>query len=368
MTRAFPRLATHTALTALGLPGLSVAWHLPAERTPSGGFAVTLRLAPGATVASVTAAADRLAVALGVDCVEVRRTAPRRVRLTAQQPLPLTLPRYPEPSAPGLVPAGTPCAVPLGLDRDGYPAELVLFDDAGGTVTLLAGSPGTGKSSALRLLVAGLMHTRTSVLWLDPKGGADAARFAARVEAVGDASQAAVALGYLRAVNALAARRAMALAAGDDLRQCRRLVVIVDEWATLGADGTKQDRAEVETELRRLAATGRASHIALVLATQRPTATSIDVTTRSLAGARLAFAVGDVHASTAALGVPGAELLDPKTDRGTALLNDSSRIRPVRLHQVPTDLTARADATRGLCTTVAELQRWETACLPVTPP
>lgn len=140
--------------------------------------------------------------------------------------------------------------------------------------------------------------------------------------------------------------------------------MIVDEWATLGADGSKTDRADLELELRRLAATGRASHVALVLATQRPTVASIDVTTRGLAGTRLVFAVGDQHASIAALGQPGAELLDPRADRGTALLNDEQRVRPVRLYAVPDDLRERAAAVPGCRRTVAELSALEDACLP----
>lgn len=316
--------------------------------------------APGTSHEAVAALAPKLAVALGVDEVEIRKTGPRSASLTARMPLPVWLPTYPPQVVGGLVPPRTPPSVPLGLNADGYPVELPLFDDAGGRVTLISGSPGTGKSSALRLVLAGLSHTHTAIVWLDPKGGADAGPFADRVEVVATAINALDALAVLRQLNALIVRRTTALGQGHSLATVQPVVVIVDEWAALGVDGEKAERADVQAELRRIAATGRAARVSLILATQRPTSTTIDVATRGLASGRLCFAVGDQHAALAA-GMPGAEQLNPVSDRATCLLDLGSGTQKVKLYAVPENLCEVTSSDCGLATALTDL-----ACLEVS--
>lgn len=54
----------------------------------------------------------------------------------------------------------------LGLDADGNEVRLSLY----GASLLVAGSPGSGKSTALRALLAGLAAQRdTAIVGIDPK-------------------------------------------------------------------------------------------------------------------------------------------------------------------------------------------------------
>lgn len=357
--------AVRRTLRDLGLDSVEVRWWNRVLRAPGGGFTVLLDLRPGATFTRLADASEALAVALRMDEVEIRKVGPRTAELIARAPLPLTLPRMPEPiNAVSLVPPRTPTHAPIGVDWNGHVARFALFDDAGGTVSLIAGNPGTGKSSALKLIVRALVPTATPIVWFDPKGGADVSTFASRVEAIGSAIRADVSLEYLGLLNELVDRRSRALAAGMDRQQLHSVVVVIDEWAALGVDGDRKAKDEVESRLRRLASMGRAAQVTLILATQRPTAATIDVPTRGMASSRLVFGVGDVHASTAALGHPGAEMLHPQRDRGTAYMRDESGTRKVRLYEVPESLSLEATGHAGLRVTLSDLRDWEAVCLP----
>lgn len=354
------RFAVQRALTTLGLNRVRVSLMRPAVGTAGGGYTVPLVVAPGGSFSEVEAAAERLAIALGVEEVRLHRAGPRLIELTVRTALPADLPEYPfEVDAGGIVPARTPAFAPIGVDADGQVVGLPLVDEAGGTVVLVAGSPGSGKSSALRLIIAAIVTTTTSVVWFDPKGGADAQPFSDRVETVPDAINASVALEHLARLVGLINLRSRALAHGLHRELLRPVLVLVDEWASFGVDGTKSERAEVEAALRRIAATGRAARVSLVLATQRPTSTTIDVATRGLASTRLCFAVGDQHASVAALGEAGAELLHAARDRGTALISDGSEVRKVRCFRVPTELIPAARGASAHRVTIAELTELE---------
>jgi hypothetical protein len=351
---------------ALHVSGIDFAYVSPFHRvrkSQNGGFSLILKIQPGASGVKLQEFKENLLSALNYDEIEIRRLSPRKFELRARKGLPSKFPVFEVIKNSDVVPKKTPYEVPIGIDADGAIAKFSLFDDAGGTVSLIAGNPGTGKSSALRILVASLLPTSTAIVWLDPKGGADASIFASRVEAIPDCINADVAIVKLREINELILRRSRALATGVDGSLFRELVVFVDEWATLGVHGTKKGREAVDEQLRSIAATGRAAKVTLVLATQRPTSTNIDVSTRGLATTRLVFAVMDRHASIASLGYSGAELLHPKEDRGIAILNDSTGLRKVRVYKVPENLREVAQENSGLRTTLEELSLWEMATL-----
>ena len=357
------RVAVTRALKLVGCDFASVSLFHRVETTPGGGYTITLRIQPGANIEELIAKKMNLSTALNIDEIEIKRVAPRLVELTARPPMPKEFPTFPTFIHSDIVPPRTPHTVPIGIDGDGLIAHLPLFDEAGGSVSLIAGNPGSGKSSALQIIVASLIPTPTVIVWFDPKGGADATKFSKRVDVVADCIDAKATEAKIRLLNRIVMRRANALADGFDLGLLSNIVVLVDEWASLGIDGNKKEREAVEEQLRRLAATGRALKVSLVLATQRPTSTTIDVATRGLATTRLVFAVGDVHASIAALGSPGAELLHPMRDRGVAFLNDAVRLRKVRMFRVPADLKATAHENQGMKMTLEELDEWEEACL-----
>ena len=357
------RVAVARALKLIGCDFATVSLFHRVDVTPGGGYTITLRIRPGANVDELVAKKMNLSTALNVEEIDIKRIAPRLVELIARPPMPKELPDYPTYIHTDIVPPRTPHSIPIGIDGDGLVAYLPLFDEAGGSVSLVAGNPGSGKSSALQIIVASLIQTPTVIVWFDPKGGADAAKFSKRVDVVQDSIDAKSVESKLRQLNRVVMRRANALADGFDLGLVSNIVVLVDEWASLGVDGNKKEREAVEEQLRRLAATGRACKVSLVLATQRPTSTTIDVATRGLATTRLVFAVGDVHASIAALGAPGAEQLHPMRDRGVAFLNDAVRLRKVRMFRVPVDLQATAFANQGMKMTIDELDSWEESCL-----
>jgi hypothetical protein len=357
------RVAVARALKLVGCEFASVSLFHRVIITPGGGYTITLKIQPGANVDELIGKKMNLSTALNIEEIEIKRIAPRLVELTARPQMPKELPDFPLVIHSDIVPPRTPHLIPIGVDGDGLIASIPLFDSAGGSVSLVAGNPGSGKSSALQIIVASLIPTPTVVVWFDPKGGADAAKFSNRVDVVADSIEAKSAEAKLKQLNRIVMRRANALADGFDIGVLHHIVVLVDEWASLGIDGSKKEREAVEEQLRRLAATGRALKVSLVLATQRPTSTTIDVATRGLATTRLVFAVGDVHASVAALGSPGAETLHPMRDRGVAFLNDAVRMRKVRMFKVPIDLQAEAAANRGLKMTLDELEQWEMSCL-----
>ncbi len=351
---------------ALALAGIDFAFVSPfhkVTKTPGGGFSLILKLKPGSSGTKLLELKENLSTALNYDELEIRRITPRKYELVARRALPTNFPEFHQSYPDQIVPPRTPENVPIGIDADGNTAFFPMFDDAGGTVSLIAGNPGTGKSSALRILVASLMPTNTTIVWLDPKGGADASVFSSRVEAIPDCVNSKIAFNKLKEINDLIIRRSRAIANGYDVSLFRNLVVFVDEWASLGVDGIKKEREAVDEQLRRIASTGRAAKVSLVLATQRPTSTNIDVSTRGLATMRLVFAVMDTHASIASLGYTGAELLQPKRDRGIAIMNDTIGIRKVRIFKVPGNLKDLADQTKGLKTTLQELSDWESSAV-----
>jgi DNA segregation ATPase FtsK/SpoIIIE-like protein len=81
------------------------------------------------------------------------------------------------------------------------------------------------------------------------------------------------------------------------------IVLVIDEWAEVGAAGDVKQRAFINGLLRRYLSLGRAVGCTALLVTQRPTNDSIDVGTRALTTHRFALKCGDRHQAEAILGV-----------------------------------------------------------------
>lgn len=349
------------ALKRAGITDATVQWWSGVKTTPSGNFTVKIRLGPLSHLGVFEEKREFLAHALRAYEVEMTRETPRRISLTVLRSVVNAFPLYPPQLENSLV-SRNPTKIPLGLDTNGFPAELTLFDEAGGQVVLMAGSPGTGKSSALSLIVCGLANTSAHIVWFDPKGSADASKHRDRVQVVPDPIEAANAKIVLTQLLELAKSRARALGEQISLDAVKPVVVIVDEWATLGVSGDKKEREIIQQQLRTLSAIGRASKIAVILSTQRPTSENIDVTTRSLASTRICFAVGDKHGSVAALGYLGAEELNPRKDRGTALVEMGHGPQQIKIYQIPSDRTERLQKTKGLNGNLEEISQWDEVC------
>jgi DNA segregation ATPase FtsK/SpoIIIE, S-DNA-T family len=171
---------------------------------------------------------------------------------------------------------GRSLGAPVGVGADGpFALDLV----AQGPHTLIAGTSGAGKSELLQSLVAALAARhppeRLTFLFIDYKGGAAAAPFAELPHNVGVVTNLDARLG-LRALVSLRAEldRRMAyladagaadLADLDPARAPARLVLVVDEFATL-----VKEIPDFVAGIVDIAQRGRSLGIHLVLATQRP--------------------------------------------------------------------------------------------------
>jgi DNA segregation ATPase FtsK/SpoIIIE, S-DNA-T family len=164
----------------------------------------------------------------------------------------------------------------LGRTADG-PARVDLC--RAGPHALVAGTTGSGKSELLQTLIASLALAhppdRCSFLLVDYKGGAAFAEAAALPHTVGlltdlDGPATERALRSLRAELTrrealLAAHRVADLAALPERVDLARLVIVVDEFATLA-----EELPEFVPGLVGIAQRGRSLGVHLVLATQRP--------------------------------------------------------------------------------------------------
>lgn len=239
-------------------------------------------------------------------------------------------------------------SIPFGIDLDGYEVELPLFTEDGGTVSLIGGNPGQGKTSALKVIVTGLVESTTSIFWFDPKNGADANPYRSRVNVIASPLDPQPYLDTLASINKSIANRNAIVGKGGDIGMFPPIIVMVDEWAVLGSLGTKAQQQEFTQQLRRLVSTGRSTNISVVLSTQRPTSVSIDVATRELSGNRIAFLVGDEHASEAILGIKGAENQVNPLRKGQALAWINGSVSRISLFRIPENLVSKCDQNSGL--------------------
>lgn len=326
-----------------------------------------LRLESGTTSGDLAAASERIRSHYGCARADVLPNARygHRVQLVLRWTSQPELLRYVRafPPSSSLVPTSSTAALPLGVDLDGEPVSVGLFHPTvGGSSLLIGGVPGTGKTTALRVVLAGLAQTSAAIVVIDPTGGAEASLWAPRLGgAVLDADSAPTSE-LLQQVLSIIERRGRLLAAGVALGHLLPIVLVCDELAELGAAGSSKQQDEVRTLLRRITALGRKANVACVFATQRTTANSIDVTTRSLVAWRLALAhPGDRYGSEALLGpsrFAASEL--PKAARGLGYLTDGGEPRLLQVFdlaasEVPLYLFP------GLCRSLDEVASWDEA-------
>ena len=219
----------------------------------------------------------------------------------------------------------------LGFGRTGAVAVDL---DADGPHLLIAGTTGSGKSELLITLAAGLATAapprHTSLLLVDYKGGAGFAAIAGLPHVVAtltDLDQAAAERGLAGLRAELRRReRVLAVAGAPDLRTLRaldadgapaRLVILVDEFATLAAE-----LPEFLAGLIDIAQRGRSLGLHLVLATQRPGGV-VSPTIRANISTRICLRVVDEAESRDVLGIPDAAWLDPARP-GQALLRTAN--------------------------------------------
>lgn len=105
------------------------------------------------------------------------------------------------------------------------------------------------------------------------------------------------------------------------------LVVVIDEFADLILSLSKREREGFEKQVNRLAATGRAAGIHLVIATQRPTTDIITGTIKANITARVSFRLPSQVDSRTILDRPGAENLLGQGDMLVSVDNNVQRLQ-----------------------------------------
>jgi hypothetical protein len=209
---------------------------------------------------------------------------------------------------------------------------------------LVGGGTGSGKTEWLRAAVASLIVTNTPetlrLAVVDPKRNAfpelAGSPFLWRPDALVDSPDSSV-LSLLEDLIEEMLRRNGLLrqTAADDLMQYRqrtgltipRVVVVVDEFAELLLSGGRKQRDEFEQCFIRIAATGRAAGIHLILATQRPSRQVVSGNLKANLPGKIAMRVANGTDSRVLIDQPGAEHL---LGRGDLLLAGLSS-DPVRL-------------------------------------
>jgi len=220
-------------------------------------------------------------------------------------------------------PSGKGPSVRLGIGEGGA-VELDLVAD--GPHILVAGTTGSGKSEALRTIIASLAHdlspSDVNFALIDFKGGAGLGSCSnlPHVASVLTDLEPHLARRALHALTAeLAQRKRDAARAGVaafeewDRGRPPQLVVVVDEFQEIAA--TERDFLP---ELARIAAQGRSLGIHLVLATQRP-AGAVGAEVRANIGTTLALRTASEAESRDLIGTGSAALL-PVDVPGRALL------------------------------------------------
>jgi len=212
-------------------------------------------------------------------------------------------------------------ALPVGVDGDGQPVALPLRNLGN---VLVGGLPGGGKSELLASMMAGLLRQDASgrtvqVAAIDTKLVSFgllpnlAALYAPPALTLEDAHGliAGLAAEVQRRFELLHAARVRSLEELESVTGERLpyLACFVDELADLSTDLDKARRDRFLALAQEIGRKGRAAGVALVMATQRPSADVIPSSLRNLAGAAVSFRVSRNHDSIAVLGEPGAELL-----------------------------------------------------------
>lgn len=312
--------------------------HLRKTEATNLGVELYLRLDAPTTATSLENFAQVIAVAYGVARVRVLRDPLRSDRVVLSLDTKTNVGRIPLP--PEHNPVGLPLDVRrpfvLGVDDRGLP----FTHHFGARHVLIGGSPGSGKSNALRVFLSYLSASRDVQLFgIDPKR-VELALWQPRFHQtiLGHDLSATVEMleGLLQEVERRTAeltRRGLATLRIDE--DFPLIVLVVDEWAELGATGDTKERAHVASLLRRFVSLGRAVQCTAILCTQRPTSDVIDIGTRALLHDRFALKCGDRHQADSILGSGTYNATDlESSEPGRALWSDGRPAVPFQFYEV----------------------------------
>ena len=224
-----------------------------------------------------------------------------------------------------------------------------------GPHALIAGTTGSGKSELLRTLVASLAASYPpdlcNFVLIDYKGASAFAECALLPHTVGmvtdlDPASAKRALVCLEAelkrrerlLFAAGAEDLIAYAARSSNAPLPRLVVVIDEFATLA-----KDLPDFVTALIDVAQRGRSLGVHLILATQRPSG-AVNDNIRANTNLRIALRVHDAADSTDVLGVASAASIGRRTPGRALLRTGPGEVTPFQTANSSAPAGARQEA------------------------
>lgn len=332
------RIVWPTVAAACGLTGARLLRVRPSRL----GHDLALQLDPPSTTDDVRRSLGAIAVGFRAARCTMTTDDHRADRLVLHLHRIASLPpeAYPSDTRRLFLPGDPSTPVPLGLNDRGDLVSLPLL----GRSLLIAGSPGSGKSNAIRCVLGthGLSGRRNlAVVGIDPKR-VELTLWRPRMAALVVGNEAAPTLELLGWLVDEVQRRAHFMADEGliDLEPSHlhpAIVLVVDEWAEMAADGTPKQREEAHRLLRRFLALGRATGCSAVLATQRPTSDVIDTGTRALLAYRLALR-SDRYGSEATLGTGHHEAATIAAGSpGVGYLTDGADVRRLQLFEVAAD-------------------------------
>ena len=339
--RLSPAISWRGVSGELGLTPSSVS---EMRSTPLG-VELYLDIAPPLTAARLRVAADQIAVAYGLARVRVVEDLNRadRLSLFLDRLVSIESRAYPEDAESVWFPSSPECPIPIGIDDQGHLVRLRIL----GHGALIGGNPGSGKSNGLRVILAGLAKARhVKILGIDPKR-AELVLWRERLSGLVLGHEPDPTLALLSGLLDEIHRRANFLSTTGKAKlepshSLPAIVLVIDEWAELGAAGTSKERQQIDTTLRRVASLGRAVGCSAIFATQRPTSDAIDVGIRSLLAHRFALRCGDRYQADSILGVgtyEPAQLLGAVP--GRALWSDGGPATAVQFFSVSDDQVSR---------------------------
>ncbi|HEY2813863.1 MAG TPA: FtsK/SpoIIIE domain-containing protein [Acidimicrobiales bacterium] len=295
--------------------------------------------------------------------VEPGATLPTTVRLADVQPTAV------QPTA-----AQPTNSVAIGIGTDGVVVEIDLVRD--GPHAVIAGTTGSGKSELLRTLIVGLAmrHTPDEMVFVlvDYKGGSAFDECALLPHCVGLVTDLDEHLGQ-RALQSLEAElRHRERVQRDGGPTPPRLVVVIDEFATLAAE-----LPDFLGALVGIAQRGRSLGMHLVLATQRPSGV-VNANIKANANLRIALRVQDAADSIDIIDGPEASSISRDTPGRAYVRRGSSDVvlvqtaisslpvskvsRPVRVRAFPSDEPVEIiDGPTELAVAVEQLRDWNGA-------
>lgn len=209
--------------------------------------------------------------------------------------------------------------IPLGIDDEGN-ARAVALEDC--PHLLIAGASGSGKTSYLHAIIAGICcESRAALILIDCKRvefGRWSRDLKLAAPVITDAQKAAQ---YLRGAVDEMGRRYDALRArglrDNSAGLFPPLVIIIDEFADL----ILSNRAEIEPLIIKISQLGRAAGVHLIIATQRPTVNILSGLILANIPARVCLSVAAVRDSVVMLDHKGGEELRGKGDSIVKLAN-----------------------------------------------